>query len=242
MKQSLFTILQNRPIARNTMELVLRGDVSGFTAPGQFAQIRLDGFFLRRPISLCALEQDTLTLIYKEVGQGTRLLSSMQEGALDLLTGLGNGYDLSCAGDRPLLLGGGVGVPPLYELARRLAARGLRPAAVLGFNTAEEVFYADQFAALCDLTLVTADGSAGQRGFVTDALPPSGTYTYFYACGPLPMLKAVHAAVPTSGQLSLEERMACGFGACVGCSIQTRSGVRRVCKDGPVFRKEELLW
>ena len=161
---------------------------------------------------------------------------------LDLLTGLGNGYDLEPAGERPLLLGGGVGVPPLYELAKRLAARGLRPAAVLGFNTAADVFYADKFAEFCDLTLVTADGSAGQRGFVTDAMPAPGAYSYFYACGPLPMLKAVRTAAASGGQLSLEERMACGFGACVGCTIETRDGARRVCKDGPVFRKEELLW
>lgn len=243
MKQGIFTILHNIPIARDVRELVLEGDVSGFTAPGQFAQVRLDRFFLRRPISLCSLDGGTLTLVYKEVGAGTKTLGALPAGTeLDLLTGLGNGYDLEPAGERPLLLGGGVGVPPLYELAKRLAARGLRPAAVLGFNTAADVFYADKFAEFCDLTLVTADGSAWQRGFVTDAMPAPGAYSYFYACGPLPMLKAVRAAASSGGQLSLEERMACGFGACVGCTIETRDGARRVCKDGPVFRKEELLW
>ena len=243
MKQSYFTILQNRPIARDVRELVLAGDASGFTAPGQFAQVRLDSFFLRRPISLCAKDNDRITLIYKEVGAGTKALGSLPEGTtLDLLTGLGNGYDLDAAGERPLLLGGGVGVPPLYELAKQLSAHGLRPLAILGFNTAAEVFYTERFAEYCDVTLVTADGSAGKKGFVTDALPDRDAYSYFYACGPLPMLRAVSGALDCGGQLSLEERMACGFGACVGCTIQTKNGARRVCKDGPVFRKEELVW
>lgn len=243
MKQENFVILQNRPIARDVRELVLSGDVSGFTAPGQFAQVRLDGFFLRRPISLCSMDNGTLTLVYKEVGAGTKTLGSLPEGtALDLLTGLGNGYDLTEAGERPLLLGGGVGVPPLYELAKRLSSRGARPLAILGFNTAEDVFYVERFAEYCDVTLVTADGSEGERGFVTDVLPAEGSYGYFYACGPSPMLRAVSSALRCDGQLSLEERMACGFGACVGCTIQTKNGARRVCKDGPVFRKEELIW
>lgn len=242
MKQGNFTLTENVPLAANVYRMRLTGDTGGITAPGQFVNIRLDGLYLRRPISVCDREGDTLTLIYKTVGKGTERMARMQPGErLDMLTGLGNGYDTAPSGARPLLLGGGVGVPPLYLLAKRLIAEGRQAAAVLGFNTADEVFYENEFRALgCDVTVTTADGSRGVRGFVTDALPTD--YTYFYACGPEPMLKAVYRACGTSGQFSLEERMGCGFGACMGCSLQTADGPKRVCKDGPVFRKEALLW
>jgi len=204
--------------------------------------LRVEGFFLRRPISVCDWDGGGLTLIYKVVGNGTAALRDLPPGArLDALSGLGNGFDVSKCGEKTLLLGGGVGVPPLYGLAKALLADGKSPAAVLGFNTAAEVFYAEKFRALgVETSVATVDGTAGTRGFVTDALPPD--YSYFCACGPMPMLRAVWERTATPGQLSFEERMGCGFGACMGCSIRTRSGSKRVCKDGPVLEKEEILW
>ena len=242
MKQSIFTIERSRPLARDVVELRLRGDTAAITAPGQFVNIRLTGKFLRRPISVCNVAGDELTLIYKIVGGGTRQLAAMQPGqTLDLLTGLGNGYDLSPAGDAPVLLGGGVGTPPMYWLARELIAQGKHVRAVLGFNSAEDVFYEEELRSLgADVTVTTVDGSYGKKGFVTDGLPED--YSYFYACGPEPMLRAVYRATKTSGQLSFEERMGCGFGACMGCSCKTLTGCKRICKDGPVLRKEEIAW
>ena len=242
MKQSIFTIERSRPLARDVVELRLRGDTSAITAPGQFVNIRLTGKFLRRPISVCNAAGDELTLIYKIVGGGTRQLAAMQPGqTLDLLTGLGNGYDLSPAGDAPVLLGGGVGTPPMYWLARELIAQGKHVRAVLGFNSAEDVFYEEELRSLgADVTVTTVDGSYGKKGFVTDGLPED--YSYFYACGPEPMLRAVYRATKTAGQLSFEERMGCGFGACMGCSCKTLTGYKRICKDGPVLRKEEIAW
>ena len=222
--------------------MILSGDTSAIKNAGEFVNIQLDGFYLRRPISVCDVEGDKLTLIYKVVGKGTEAMSRMSEGSeLKLLTGLGNGYDLSASGDNPLLVGGGVGVPPMYLLAKKLLARGKRVSVVLGFNTADEVFYEDEFRALgCDVTVTTVDGSRGVKGFVTDALPES--YSYFYTCGPMPMFRALFKATKTSGQFSFEERMGCGFGACMGCSCKTITGYKRICKDGPVLRKEEILW
>ncbi len=241
MQQTIFTITENTSLTATVYRMVLTGDTDGI-ATGQFVNILLDGLYLRRPISVCDCQGDALTLIYKVVGKGTRQMSEMTAGqTLDLLTGLGNGYDLSKAGDKPLLLGGGVGVPPLYMLARQLREQGKAVSVVLGFNTADEVFYEQEFAALgCDVTVTTADGSHGVKGFVTDALPAD--YTYFYTCGPEPMLKAVYAATATSGQFSFEERMGCGFGACMGCSCKVITGYKRICKDGPVLEKEEILW
>ncbi len=241
MKQGLFEIVENTPLTETVWRMRLRGDTSAITAAGQFVNIRLEGLFLRRPISVCDCEADILTLVYKVVGKGTRQMSEMTHGTLDVLTGLGNGYDLSTAGERPLLLGGGVGVPPLYMLAKRLIAEGRQVSVVLGFNTKDEVFYEDEFRALgAAVTVATADGSYGVRGFVTDALPTD--YTYFYTCGPEPMLKAVYRATNTSGQFSFEERMGCGFGACMGCSCKTITGNKRICKEGPVLQKEDILW
>ena len=222
--------------------MTLRGDVSEITSSGQFVNIQLDGFFLRRPISVCDYSDGTLTLIYKVVGGGTEYMSKLGNGAeLDILTGLGNGYDTSLSGEKPLLLGGGVGVPPLYNLAKKLVSEGKNVSVVLGFNTKDEIFYEKEFAALgAAVTVATADGSYGVKGFVTDAMPED--YTYFYTCGPEPMLKAVYKATKTSGQMSFEERMGCGFGACMGCSCKTLTGYKRICKDGPVMKKEEILW
>ena len=242
MKQSLFTILENENLVPGVYRMKLQGDTSAITAPGQFVNIQLEGLFLRRPISVCDVEGDTLTIIYKVVGKGTERMSKMEKGTLDILTGLGNGYDLSCAGDRPVLLGGGVGVPPMYLLCRKLLERGCKPTVILGFNKKEEVFYESEFKALgCDVLVTTVDGSYGIKGFVTDALK-NVEYTHFYTCGPEPMLKAVYRATNTSGQMSFEERMGCGFGACMGCSCQTLTGYKRICKDGPVMRKEEIKW
>ncbi len=242
MKQGLFTIVEHQQLTDTVWRMRLQGDTSEITSPGQFVNVRLDGLFLRRPISVCDCEGDTLTVVYKVVGKGTRQMSRMTVGdVLDVLTGLGNGYDMSVAGDAPLLLGGGVGVPPLYLLAKRLIAEGRQVSVVLGFNTQNEAFYEQEFRALgATVTVATADGSYGTRGFVTDALPKC--YSYFYTCGPEPMLKAVYAATATSGQFSFEERMGCGFGACMGCSCKTITGNKRICKEGPVLRKEDILW
>ena len=242
MKQSIFTVISNDALTQNIYKMVLGGDTSAITAPGQFVNIKLDGLFLRRPISVCDYDEKTLTIIYKVVGKGTAQMKDMVPGqTLDILTGLGNGYDLSCAGDAPVLLGGGVGVPPMYNLAKKLVDMGKQVTVILGFNTASEIFYEAEFRALgCNVTVTTVDGSYGVKGFVTDALP--GNYTHFYTCGPEPMLKAVYKATSTSGQMSFEERMGCGFGACMGCSCKTLTGYKRICKDGPVMRKEEIAW
>ena len=242
MKQSIFTILDNLPLTRDVMKMTLSGDTSAITAPGQFVNIALEGKFLRRPISVCDYDESTLTIIYKVVGKGTAQMQNMVSGdRLDILTGLGNGYDLTCAGDAPLLIGGGVGVPPMYNLAKKLLGLGKKVTVILGFNTKSEIFYEEEFKKLgCDVTVTTVDGSYGVKGFVTNALPE--TYTHFYTCGPEPMLKAVFKATTTSGQMSFEERMGCGFGACMGCSCKTITGYKRICKEGPVMRKEELLW
>lgn len=242
MKQELFEILENKPLTDSVMQLRLRGSTAAITAPGQFVNIRLDGLFLRRPISVCDWSDDSLTLLYKIVGTGTTQLAHMRQGNLDLLTGLGNGYDTSVSGSRPLLLGGGVGVPPLYGLAKALLAQGKEVTVILGFNTAAERFYEDEFRALgASVVVATADGSYGVPGFVTDAMAPLD-YSYFYTCGPEPMLRAVYRASRTSGQFSFEARMGCGFGACMGCSCKTITGYKRICKDGPVLRKEEIIW
>ena len=242
MKQSLFQIVSNEALTDSVYKMILSGDTSAITAPGQFVNIQLTGKFLRRPISVCDYDKSTLTIIYKVVGAGTEQMSAMKPGEmLDILTGLGNGYDLNLAGDRPVLLGGGVGVPPMYNLAKKLIAMGKEVSVILGFNTASEIFYEQEFKALgCKTYVTTVDGSYGKKGFVTDALPEN--YTYFYTCGPEPMLKAVYRATATSGQMSFEERMGCGFGACMGCSCKTLTGYKRICKDGPVMKKEEILW
>lgn len=242
MKKSVFTVCQNDPLTENVYKMILKGDTSEITAPGQFVNIRIDGLYLRRPISVCDLAGDELTLIYKVVGKGTEVMSRAKRGeTFDLLTGLGNGYDLFVSGDSPLLLGGGVGVPPLYMLAKELKKQGKSVSVVIGFNTASEVFYEDEFKKLgCYVTVTTVDGTFGKKGFVTDALPDD--YSYFYCCGPEPMLKSVFKSTKTSGQFSFEERMGCGFGACMGCSCKTVTGYKRICKEGPVLCKEEILW
>ena len=243
MKQSIFTITENTQLTATVFKMKLAGDVSDITSSGQFVNIKLDGLYLRRPISVCDSEDGVLTLIYKVVGKGTEQMSKMQAGEkLDILTGLGNGYNTSVSGDKPVLLGGGVGVPPLYMLCKKLIKEGKSVSVVLGFNTKDEIFCEEDFKALgATVYVATADGSYGIKGFVTDALKDID-YTYFYTCGPEPMLKALYKATNTSGQFSFEERMGCGFGACMGCSCKTVTGYKRICKDGPVLEKEEILW
>ena len=238
----MFKIIENNKIAKAVYKMVLEGDTSKITAPGQFVNIKLEEKFLRRPISVCDAKENRLTLIYKVVGEGTEIMSEMQQGTeLDILTGLGNGYDISKS-KKPLLIGGGVGVPPLYYLAKRLIAAGQKPSVILGFNTEDEVFLEEEFKALgCDTYVTTADGSYGIKGFVTDALGMVD-YDYFYTCGPMPMFRAIEAVIKTSGQYSFEERMGCGFGACMGCSCKTKNGYKRICKDGPVLEREEIIW
>ena len=244
MKEVILEIRSQQRIARDVYRMILAGDTIAVTAPGQFVNIKLDGLYLRRPISVCDWEPEELTIIYKVVGKGTAQMAALPDGtALSVLTGLGNGYDLKKSGSRPLLIGGGVGVPPLYLAAKLLWQEGKDVAAVLGFNTADDAFYADEFRALgVDTFVTTADGSLGTRGFVTDALPEVGSYSYVYTCGPEPMLKAVYNASRTGGQFSFEERMGCGFGACMGCTCKTKYGHKRICTDGPVLEKEEIVW
>ena len=242
MKQSIFQIVSNEALTDSVYKMILAGDTSDITNCGQFVNIQLDGMYLRRPISVCDYDDQTLTIVYKVVGKGTEAMAAMTAGTkLDILSGLGNGYDLTLAGDKPVLLGGGVGVPPMYNLAKKLRAMGKEVKVILGFNVKSEIFYEEEFKALgCDVTVTTVDGSYGVKGFVTNALPEN--YTYFYTCGPEPMLKAVYRASKTSGQMSFEERMGCGFGACMGCSCKTLTGYKRICKEGPVMMKEEILW
>ena len=243
MKETLLTVLENTRLAEGIYRLRLAGDTSAITAPGQFVNLKLSGFYLRRPISVCDWTEGELTLIYKVLGHGTEAMTRMAPGAeLNVLTGLGNGYDVSRAGARPLLVGGGVGIPPLYGLAKRLTAQGKRVTAVLGFNRESEIFLAEEFRALgAEVIVATADGSAGIKGLVTDGMAAVSDYTYLYTGGPEPMLKAVYG-VCRSGQFSFEERMGCGFGACMGCSCRTKYGNKRICKEGPVLEKEEIVW
>ena len=242
MKQVFLTIKENTPLTENVYKMMLAGDVSGITAPGQFINLKLDGFYLRRPISVYDTDESSVTIIYKVVGDGTEAMSKYEAGkVLDVLVGLGNGFDTAVSGDKPVVIGGGVGVPPMFKLAKELIKEGKKVTAILGFNTAKEIFAAEEFVKIgCDVKVTTVDGSVGTKGFVTDAL--DFDYTYTYCCGPEPMLKAVYNKSATSGQYSFEERMGCGFGACMGCTCKTKYGNKRICKDGPVLVKEEIIW
>lgn len=244
MKQSWYEIISNKRIAKDVYKMWLFGDTSEITCPGQFVNIKIDGLFLRRPISVCDCDGKSLTIIYKVVGVGTEKMSKMTDGKkLDILTGLGNGYTLDKSGNAPLIIGGGVGVPPMYLLAKQLVKQGKKPIAILGFNEADEIFYEKEFRALgIDVHIATADGSVGTKGFVTDVIKKLDGYTYTFSCGPEPMLKAIYDSVNVSGQYSFEERMGCGFGACMGCSCKTKYGNKRICKDGPILEKEEIIW
>jgi len=241
-KKTHYTVTAQQMLAPNVYRVELSGDTSAITRPGQFVDLKLPDFYLRRPISVCDWSEGRLTLIYKVVGHGTEAMTTLPVGTeLDTLSGLGNGYDLSLAGDHPVVVGGGVGIPPLYALARELRAAGHKVTAVLGFNTAEEQFLVEEFKALgCEVKVTTVDGTAGIQGFVTAALTED--YSHVFTCGPEPMLKAVYNALPCGGQFSFEERMGCGYGACMGCSCQTKYGAKRICKDGPVLMKEEIVW
>lgn len=243
MYQGFYEIKSNVKLTESIFEMVLEGDTSSITSPGQFINIKLDGFYLRRPISICDYSDTTITIIYKVVGEGTELMSKMNAGErLDVLCGLGNGFDTSKSMDKPVLIGGGVGVPPMYNLCKKLISEGKKVTVILGFNKKEEIFYEDEFKKLgADVKVTTVDGSYGIRGFVTDALKDID-YTYFYTCGPMPMFKAIENTAATSGQYSFEERMGCGFGACMGCSCKTKYGNKRICKDGPVMTREEIIW
>ena len=243
-KRGKYKVLQNSKIANDVFKMTLEGDTSAILCCGQFINIELDGLYLRRPISICDYDDKTITIIYKVVGQGTEQMSNIEAGKeLDILVGLGNGFDADCVGENPLVVGGGVGTPPLYKLCKELLANSKKPIVVLGFASKDDVFYEEEFKALgVDTYIATVDGSYGTKGFVTDVIKELNNYTYMYACGPMPMLKALTKAVEVEGQLSLEERMGCGFGACMGCTIKTKNGYKRVCKEGPVFRKEELIW
>ena len=243
MEQQILTVLSNEKLVNGVYKMVLNGKVSAITNSGQFINIKIDNLFLRRPISVCDYTSDSVTIIYKVVGHGTEILKDKVKGdLLDCLLGLGNGYDLTLSGEEPLLIGGGVGVPPMYNLAKKLIEQGKKVTVILGFNKAEEIFYEKEFISLGAKVLVaTVDGSYGVKGFVTDAMKDL-SYSYFYCCGPEPMLKAVFNASVTEGQLSFEERMGCGFGACMGCSCKTIYGNKRICKEGPVLKKGEILW
>lgn len=243
MNQGIYEIISNEKIAKNVMQMIVKGDSSELKKPGQFINIKLDGFFLRRPISVCDYTEYNITIIYKIVGHGTENMATMKSGdKLDILVGLGNGFDTSKGGDKPLLIGGGVGIPPMYNLCKKLLDEGKKPSVVLGFNTQDEIFYEKEFKELGVETYVsTVDGSYGTKGFVTDVIKTLD-YDYFYTCGPMPMFNAIEKVAKTSGQYSFEERMGCGFGACMGCSCKTKYGNKRICKDGPVLEREEIIW
>lgn len=242
MKQVFLKVKDSIALTKDVYKMTLEGDVSEITVPGQFINIKIDGFFLRRPISVFDKDESTVTIVYKKVGKGTEEMSKLKSGIiLDILTGLGNGYDMEKSGNKPLLIGGGVGIPPLYLLAKNLISQGKEVSVILGFNTKSEIFLKEDFEKLgAKVTLTTVDGSFGIKGFVTNAIEDG--YTHFYTCGPEPMLKAVYGSTNTSGQFSFEERMGCGFGACMGCSCKTITGYKRICKEGPVMTKEEILW
>jgi len=244
MKKSNFIIEENIKLTDSVYKAVLSGDTTDIKKPGQFINIELSGFYLRRPISVCDYDDKTVTIIYKTVGKGTEYLSTLKKGAvLDILTGLGNGFETKESGETPLVIGGGVGVPPMYNLAKKLISEGKKPIAILGFNKKSEIFYKEEFEKLgIEVYVSTVDGSEGEKGFVTDVINKIPDYTYFFTCGPEPMLKAIYNETKTSGQLSFEERMGCGFGACMGCSCETKYGSKRICKDGPVLVKEEIIW
>ena len=243
MTQGIYEILSNVTIAKDIYEMVLGGDTSAITAPGQFINIKIEGFYLRRPISICDWDEKTITILFKTVGEGTQRLSEMKAGEkLDILVGLGNGFDPTACGDRPLLVGGGIGTPPMYGLCKKLLAMGKQPSVILGFASVCDVVYEEEFKKLgVETRIATVDGSCGVKGFVTHAMDGLA-YDYFYACGPIPMLRALCDATDTSGEVSFEERMGCGFGACMGCTCKTKYGNKRICRDGPVLKKEEVIW
>ena len=243
-KRDIYTVLENKKIAKDVFLMVLEGDTQYITAPGQFINILVEGFYLRRPISICDWDDKTITIIYKVVGKGTEAMAEMLPGKkLDILTGLGNGFTAKEGSEKPLVIGGGVGAPPMYGVAKHLVEKGLKPTVILGFTSKDDVFYEEEFKALgCEVYVTTNDGSYGTKGFVTDVIKNLEGYDYFYTCGPLPMLKAVAMGTECSGQLSFEERMGCGFGGCMGCSCKTLTGNKRICTEGPVLLKEEIIW
>lgn len=243
MNRGIYTVKENRALTDSVFLMKLEGDTSSITAPGQFINISLDGFYLRRPISICDYDDKEITIIYKTVGEGTLAMSRLAADAeLDVLCGLGNGFDVAKCGEKPVLIGGGVGIPPLYNLCKKLISLGKNVTVILGFNTNSEIFYKDEFSALgADVIVTTVDGSCGVKGFVTDALI-NIDYDYFYTCGPMPMFRAIEKTASAGGQYSFEERMGCGFGACMGCSCKTKYGNKRICKDGPVLDREEIVW
>ena len=243
MTQGIYKVLSNEKLAPAVFKMVLSGDTSALTKPGQFINFKIDGLYLRRPISVCDYDDKTVTIIYKVVGEGTEKMSLMESGALDVLTGLGNGFDTQMSGEKPLLIGGGVGVPPMYNLCKKLISEGKTVTVIMGFMSDADVFYKEEFERLgTKVYITTNDGSAGIKGFVTDAMKELSEYTYFYTCGPEPMLRGVYDTSKTEGQLSFEARMGCGFGACMGCTCETKYGNKRICKDGPVLLKEEVIW
>ena len=243
-KRDIYTVLENKKIAKDDFLMVLEGDTQYITAPGQFINILVEGFYLRRPISICDWDDKTITIIYKVVGKGTEAMAEMLPGKkLDILTGLGNGFTAKEGSEKPLVIGGGVGAPPMYGVAKHLMEKGAKPTVILGFTSKDDVFYEEEFKALgCEVYVTTNDGSYGTKGFVTDVIKNLEGYDYFYTCGPLPMLKAVAMGTECSGQLSFEERMGCGFGGCMGCSCKTLTGNKRICTEGPVLLKEEIIW
>lgn len=248
----LLKIVENRRIATKTWMMKLKGDTRYITNPGQFVNLLIKGKYLRRPISVgdyISDENGELILFYDVVGEGTAMIAEMHPGKnIQSLMGLGNGFDTEKDCLRPALIGGGIGTAPLLALAKKLLNNGKKPVAFLGFNTCNDIVLEKDLNEIGIETIIsTADGSKGTKGYVTDACKNyeknnPGILDYFYACGPTPMLKAVCQEIKLPGELSLDERMGCGFGACMCCSVKTKDGAKRICKDGPVFKKEELIW
>lgn len=242
MQKQFMTIKEVRKLQKDIFLMVLSGDCKDIDRPGRFVNIKIEGLYLRRPISICDFNNDEITIIFKTVGEGTKQLSEMKPGeVLDVLIPLGNGFDISANCKKPVVIGGGIGVPPLLNLCKQLLAAGKKPAVILGFNTSEDAVLIDEFKALgVEPVITTADGSMGTKGFVTGPLADMD-FDYVFTCGPEPMLKAIWD-MAEDGQFSFEARMACGFGACMGCTCETKYGYKRICKDGPIMYKEEIIW
>ena len=242
MRDNRYTVVKNEEIAPGTYYMTIAGDTSQIKDPGQFINIKIDGLYLRRPMSICSYDEESMSIIYKVVGKGTEAMSRMPAGdSFDALSPLGNGFDTEKIPEGALLIGGGAGAMPIYTLAMILRDKGKKPHVIIGFNREEEIFFADEFRDLgVELTIATMDGSVGVKGTVVDAMEKANR-PYVCVCGPDPMMKAV-AEHSSGGQFDLGARMACGFGACMGCTVITKSGPKRVCKDGPIFDQEEIIW
>lgn len=245
--QGVLTIISKTQLCSDVYEMVLQGKEASYVSnPGQFINIKLNDSlqpYLRRPMSISDYSDDTITIVFRVVGEGTKILKEKQVGdQLDCLIGLGNGFEVK-KDHKAILIGGGLGTPPLYKLGKELVKQGVEVTTVLGFNSKENVFYEDKFKELGNCYIATMDGSVGQKGTVVDVINQVGlTFDTYYTCGPEPMLKALVKEYPDNGQLSFEARMGCGFGACMGCSCKVKEKpYKRICVEGSVLSSSEVI-